>query len=170
MGAACSNLFSCLDDDGERDKINTGASVKEKYMKFRARMNTGVSVEKLSDGRDKYEVLMKIDDDKKTLVFRFPDSSEDSGLPEDTDPECRPQDIGRISVRRATDPDPQVKEFAGSKILRASLDPQDALKAFILEGVNEDGTQTHINIICKDENDAEELIQGFKTTARKESS
>lgn len=169
MGAACSNIFSCLDDDGDRDKLNIAPSQKEKYAKFRARMNTGVSVEKLSEGRDKYEVLMKIEDDK-TLVFHFPGSIEGSGLPEDTDPECRPQDIGRISIRRATDPDPQVKEFAGSKILRANLDPRDALKAFILEGVNEDGTQTHINILCKDENDAEELIQGFKATARKRSS
>ena len=61
-------------------------------------------------------------------------------------------------MRRATDPDPEVKHFAGSKILRDNLDPSMALRAFIIEAPE----KVTINLKVEDEIDAERIIAGFK--------
>ena len=63
-----------------------------------------------------------------------------------------------LAIRRATDPDPEVKHFAGSKILRDNLDPRMASRAFILEAPN----KTTINMKIEDEAEADKLINGLK--------
>ena len=66
--------------------------------------------------------------------------------------------LTNLAIRRATDPDPEVKHFAGSKILRDNLDPSMALCAFILEAPN----KTTINMQMEDEAEADKLINGLK--------
>ena len=60
-------------------------------------------------------------------------------------------------MRRATDPDPEQKHFAGSKVLRDNLDPREAMKAFIVVA---NGTTT-INLLAETESEAEVIVTGF---------
>jgi len=139
---------------------------KEKITQFMNDMHAGVIVNKLFADREKYEILMKIESKgDEELVFEFPNGACMEGLPGDSDPEIVRQNISKgASIRRATDPDPLSNgEFAGSKVLRSNLEPRDALRAFILEFVSEDGGHTQINILCDSEDRAEDLIIGFKT-------
>lgn len=92
---------------------------------------------------------MKCDQDVKRLIF------EDA----DKDPECVPRQLKTLMIRRATDPDPDVKHFAGSKILRDNLDPSQAMKAFILDV---SGEKVNINLTVDDEAQCDRIVQGFK--------
>jgi hypothetical protein len=65
--------------------------------------------------------------------------------------------VENLTVRRATDPDPEQKHFAGSKVLRDNLDPREAMKAFIIAG---DGSIT-INLLAETEAEAEVMVTGF---------
>ncbi len=92
---------------------------------------------------------MKCDADVKRLIF------EDA----DKDPECVHRQLKTLTIRRATDPDPDVKHFAGSKILRDNLDPSQAMKAFILDV---SGENVNINMTVDDEAQCDRIVQGFK--------
>ena len=66
-------------------------------------------------------------------------------------------------MRRAPDPDPEQKHFAGSKVLRDKLDPREAMKAFIIVAK---GTTT-INLLAESEAEAEVLVTGFMLLIKK---
>uniref|UniRef100_A0A7S2GP89 Uncharacterized protein n=1 Tax=Octactis speculum TaxID=3111310 RepID=A0A7S2GP89_9STRA len=163
----CSILRSCFDagpaleDSSKDDKRRR----MELFALFEETMRVGVDVDKLSSDREKYKVRMAIINEE--LTFQYPPNGDGGGLPGDSDPECVTQKIARISIRRATDPDPHSNEFAGSEVLRSNLDPRDALRAFILEAATDDGNDTIINILCDTEEQAEELITGFRTLIKK---
>jgi hypothetical protein len=92
---------------------------------------------------------MKCDPEGKTLMF------DDAAA----DPECIPRPIKQLKIRRATDPDPDVKHFAGSKVLRDNLDPSQAMKAFILDSAPD---KVNINMTVDDEAQCDRIVQGFK--------
>ena len=73
------------------------------------------------------------------------------------------QEVVELTVRRATDPDPEQKHFAGSKVLRDNLDPREAMKAFIIVAK---GTTT-INLLGESEAEAEVLVTGFMLLIKK---
>ena len=73
------------------------------------------------------------------------------------------QEVAELTVRRATDPDPEQKHFAGSKVLRDNLDPREAMKAFIIVAK---GTTT-INLLGESEAEAEVLVTGFMLLIKK---
>jgi hypothetical protein len=113
-------------------------------------MRKGVNVKKISKDRPQYECKMSLSPQGDQISFEGGDSK--------TDPECQnPQLVENLTVRRATDPDPEQKHFAGSKVLRDNLDPREAMKAFIIVG---DGNIT-INLLAETEAEAEVMVTGF---------
>ena len=94
-------------------------------------------------------ITMKCDADAKNLLF-----DDAPG-----DPECQPTSMKNLKIRRATDPDPDVKHFAGSKVLRDNLDPSQAMKAFILDKAQ---PKSNINLAVDDETQCDRIVQGFK--------
>ena len=94
-------------------------------------------------------ITMKCDADAKNLLF-----DDAPG-----DPECQPTSMKNLKIRRATDPDPDVKHFAGSKVLRDNLDPSQAMKAFILDKAQ---PKSNINLAVDDETQCDRIVQGFE--------
>lgn len=124
---------------------------------MRERLIKGIPVTKFSRSAQPKNVILKCDEDCITLYFI------EEGGKKFTDGECDTYNLSECGIRRATDPDPQVKHFAGSKVLRDNLDPNKALEAFILEAPNK------ITINCKVDNEleADRIIVGLKTCFRK---
>ena len=73
--------------------------------------------------------------------------------------------IQSCSIRRATEPDPDFPQFAGSKILRDNLRPQDAMKAFVItcKTISNSGesSRSNFNLAASTEYECAELVQGL---------
>ena len=63
-------------------------------------------------------------------------------------------------VRRATDPDPENSFYAGSKILRDNLRPQEAMKAFVVTSTNE-SSKVEFSMMALSEYECAEIVQGL---------
>jgi hypothetical protein len=116
--------------------------------RFNEKLTKGIPVKKISKDRPQYECKIQLNEDKQIAFV---------GDEANIDPDCVPQKIENLSVRRATDPDPEQKHFAGSKVLRDNLDPREAMKAFIVVA---NGTTT-INLLAETESEAEVIVTGF---------
>lgn len=73
--------------------------------------------------------------------------------------------IRSCSIRRATEPDPDYPQFAGSKILRDNLRPQDAMKAFVItcKTISNGGesSRSNFNLAASTEYECADLVQGL---------
>lgn len=150
------DLCACWNGDSASADYEQDAA--ELLSKFKAKLRNGMPVKKISKDRPVTEIIVTIDESLKFLNF--------TGVKKDVsfDPECKPRDISKLGIRRATDPDPEVKHFAGSKVLRDNLDPREAMKAFIIEADPDSPSQQTVlvNLLCNAESDTEFLVNGFK--------
>lgn len=149
-GDFCNSFMSCFgnicEGSGADGDINDERQIFEAT---KNKLQEGVSCTKFSRSIPPRVVAIKISEDCQNLHFENADAS---------DSECRTYSLATLGVRRATDPDPEVKHFAGSKILRDNLDPSMALRAFIIEAPD----KVTVNLKVEDEIDAERIIAGFK--------
>lgn len=155
MGSECS-IDCCSQPDASTTKNADILTKKDQLAKFEAQMRSGMIVQKLSSDRPMCRVSMRIANGK--LSFHGEDE-EDTTCREDAD--LITQNICDLSVRRATDPDPLMKDYAGSQILRDNLEPRDALRAFIIEGTN-GSSPVYVNILCLNDKEAGFLISGLR--------
>jgi len=145
----CFGLFACFPwHSTEEDVLVEEEDDAGILARFKERLQQGIRVTKFSKRAPPVTIVMKCDEGHETLSF---DEAGD-------DPECADVGIANLGIRRATDPDPEVKHFAGSKVLRDNLDPSQAMKAFILEAPE----GVTINLKAEEEADADRIIYGFK--------
>jgi hypothetical protein len=69
-------------------------------------------------------------------------------------------EVKNCMVRRATDPDPENSFYAGSKILRDNLRPQEAMKAFVVTSTNE-SSKVEFSMMALSEYECAEIVQGL---------
>ena len=70
--------------------------------------------------------------------------------------------VSTCAIRRATDPDPDFPQFAGSRILRDSIKPQEAMKAFIVTSVDAGkGARAEYNLVAATEYECAEIVEGL---------
>jgi hypothetical protein len=147
--AQCFGLFACFPCNGAESTDDPGLDEKTILSKFKKELYAGIRVQKFSKDLPPAIITMKCDADAKNLLF-----DDAPG-----DPECQPTSMKNLKIRRATDPDPDVKHFAGSKVLRDNLDPSQAMKAFILDKAQ---PKSNINLTVDDETQCDRIVQGFK--------
>lgn len=131
-------------NEGKEDDEATMSDMKEHLLK-------GILIKKYSVSSMPMTLTLKSDEDCTKIFF------ENQGV-EFRDGDCDTYKLSDCGIRRATDPDPDAKHFAGSKVLRDSLDPDTALEAFIIEGPN----KVAINCKAASALEAGRIINGFR--------
>mmetsp|Transcript_70909 Transcript_70909/g.198824 ORF Transcript_70909/g.198824 Transcript_70909/m.198824 type:complete len:167 (-) Transcript_70909:1269-1769(-) len=155
MAELCNNvgasLLACFNCNGQGDDGVSIVDDKAVMSHMKERLVKGIAVTKYSRSSSPKIITLKSDEDCTELFFEHKGARFEDG-------ECDTFKLALCGIRRATDPDPDVKHFAGSKVLRDNLDPNRALEAFILEGPNK------VTINCKvdSELEADRIINGFK--------
>eukprot|EP00618_Florenciella_parvula_P033208 CAMPEP_0119489168 /NCGR_PEP_ID=MMETSP1344-20130328/14702_1 /TAXON_ID=236787 /ORGANISM="Florenciella parvula, Strain CCMP2471" /LENGTH=169 /DNA_ID=CAMNT_0007524181 /DNA_START=179 /DNA_END=688 /DNA_ORIENTATION=- len=156
MGQVVCNCVNPGEDQYYKDDRTTDNSNAKALARFKTQLKSGVSVVKFSASLppSKITIVMRSTGRTEELVFEGADPA---------DQECSTRPLTNFKIRRATDPDPDVKHFAGTKVLRDNIDPRDAMKAFIFEVKDTTaGVKLNINVQAESENDAEKMIIGFR--------
>ena len=73
-------------------------------------------------------------------------------------------EVKNCMVRRATDPDPENSFYAGSKVLRDNLRPQEAMKAFVVTSTvtsTKESSKVEFSMMALSEYECAEIVQGL---------